>query len=103
MSKSKFLALLKQYNLLVKSLCPYNIVLRQFNLLSPQIRQEIKARLESCDEIRKKKIPLNDSDALLTCIIVDAHIIACEYDIDPLTVIMCINLPCKINERILLK
>lgn len=67
------------------------------------MRQEIKARLELCDKIRKKKIPLNDSDAMLTCIMVDAHIIACEYDIDPLTVIMCVNLPCKINERILLK
>ena len=103
MSKSKFLALLKQYNLLVKSLCPYNIVLRQFNLLNPQMRQEIKTRLELCDKIRKTKIPSNEGDAILTCIMVDAHIIACEYDVDPLTVIMCINLPCKINERILLK
>lgn len=103
MSKSKFLELLKKYNLLVKSLCPYNIVLHQFNLLSPQIRHEIKTKLELCDKIRKTKIPSNDGDAILTCILVDAHIIACEYDVDPLTVIMCINLPCKINERILIK
>ncbi len=103
MSKPKFLALLKQYNFLAKSLCPYNIVLHQFNLLTPQMRREIKAKLELCDQIRKAKIPPNDGDAVLTCIMVDAHIIACEYDIDPLTVIMCINLPCKINERILIK
>ena len=81
MSKSKFWVLLKQYNLLVKSLCPYNIVLRQFNLLSPQMRQEIKTRLELCDKIRKTKIPSNEGDAILTCIMVDAHIIACEYDV----------------------
>ena len=103
MSKSKFLTLLKQYNLLDKSLCPYNIVLHQFNLLSPQMRQEIKIKFEFCDKIRKTKIPSNDGNALLICIMVDAHIIACEYDIDPLTAIMCVNLPCKINERILIK
>lgn len=103
MSKSKFLALLKQYNLLVKSLCPHNIVLHQFNALSPQTRQEIKKQFTLCDKIRATKIPSTDGDALLTCIMVDAHIIACEYNIDPLTAIMCINLPCKINERILIK
>lgn len=102
-SKSNFLSLLKQYNLLAKSLCPYDIILRQFNALSPRIRQEIKTRFSLCDEIRKTKIPPNEGDAFLTRIMVDAHIIACEYDIDPLTAIMCINPPCKINERILIK
>ncbi len=103
MSKEKFLTLLKQYNLLVKSLCPFNIVLHQFNSLSPQARQEIKKRFVMCDKIRETKIPSTEGDALLTGIMVDAHIIACEYDIDPLTVIMCIKSPCNMNERILIK
>ena len=32
-------------------------------------------------------------------VMVDAHIIATEYNIDPLTVMMCLNAPCKNNER----
>ncbi len=34
---------------------------------------------------------------------VDAHIVATEFDIDPLTVVMCINPPCKLNERVYVK
>lgn len=33
-------------------------------------------------------------------VLVDTHIIATEFDIDPLTAIMCVKPPCKANERV---
>ena len=31
---------------------------------------------------------------------VDAHIIATEFDVDPLTAVMCVDPICKVNEKI---
>lgn len=33
-------------------------------------------------------------------VLVDTHIIATEFDIDPLTAIMCVKAPCKPNEKV---
>jgi hypothetical protein len=89
-------------NLFAKSLCPYRLALKQFNSLSAKSRSEINRLLNKYDEIRRKKINNNETeDAWFTCVMVDAHIIAAEYDIDPLTVIMCPQAPCKLNEVII--
>ena len=34
---------------------------------------------------------------------VDANILACEYDVDPLTVVLCINPICRPNEKIMVR
>ncbi|MBR6506906.1 MAG: hypothetical protein IKT37_04815 [Clostridia bacterium] len=90
-------------NLMAKSMCDHNIAISQFNALSPSDRITIKKRLNECDEIRKTKIPNTEQDAWIIGIMVDAHIIAYEYDIDPLTVLLCINPICKPNEKLIVK
>ena len=45
----------------------------------------------------------DDDEAWLTGIMVDTHIIAYNYNIDPLTAALCTNPICKPNERILVK
>ena len=102
-NKKDVLKWLDACNLLARSMCNYDTVLSQFNSLSPNDRKTIKTLLNECDETRKKKIPNTEQEAWLIGIMVDAHIIACEYNIDPLTVMLCINPICKANERLICK
>lgn len=90
-------------NLMAKSMCDHKIALSQFNALSPSDRTTIKKRLNECDNIRRTKIPNTEQEAWIIGIMVDAHIIACEYDIDPLAVLLCVNSICKPNEKIIVK
>lgn len=91
-------------NLLAQSLIDHNEALRQFNMLSANKRIAIKKAFQKYDDIRRKKIPANEiENSWKISVMVDAHIIATENDIDPLAVIMCINAPCKVNEHLILK
>ena len=90
-------------NLMAKSMCDHKIAISQFNSLSPSDRITIKKRLSECDELRKTKIPNTEQDAWIIGIMVDAHIIAYDYDIDPLTVLLCVNPICKPNEKLIVK
>ena len=50
------------------------------------------------------RIPEGEIDAAWEIsVMVDAHIIATEYNIDPLTVIMCLNPICRSDEKIIVK
>lgn len=102
--KSEFEKWILSANLFAQSLFPPNAALKQFNSLNAQQRNEIEKAFAECDKIRKIKIPKGESDLVLSLsIMVDAHIIATEFDIDPLTAIMCIRPPCKANEIIFVK
>lgn len=91
-------------NIFAKSLCPTEEVLKQYNKLSSAQRINIKKKFLECDKIRQKRIPSKENSyAWEIGIMVDAHIIACEYDIDPLTAVLCINPLCKPNEIIIVK
>lgn len=90
-------------NHFAKSMCSYDEVLKQFNKLSSRERIGIKRQLNTCDEVRKAKIPTTDHDAWIIGIMVDAHIIATQYDIDPLTVVSCLNPICKSNEILFIR
>lgn len=92
-------------NLFAKSLCPPKTAIKQFNSLSPKQRNDIANAFKGYDEIRRKKIPKEDAtdDAYITCVMVDAHILATEYDVDPLTVLLCVGSLCKPNEKIVVK
>ena len=90
-------------NLFAKSLCPHSKILKEYNELTPVQRNEIKKLFATYDQLRAKKIPKEDTDAWLIGIMVDANIIACEYDIDPMTVVLCINPICRPTERIVIK
>ena len=90
-------------NLIAQSMCDHKTVISQFNALSPSDRIAIKKRLNQCNEIRKTKIPNTEQEAWIIGFMVDSHIMACEYNIDPLTVLLCFNPICKSNERIIVK
>ena len=90
-------------NLFAKSLCDREEILRQFNALSETDRIKIKKRLDDCDIIRRTKITNTEIEDWTIGIMVDAHIIATEYEIDPLTVILCTKPICKNNEKIILR
>ena len=61
---------------------------------------ETKTTKEKCDKT-KGKIPKDEIDTIWEIsIMVDAHIIATEFNIDSLTAVMCIHPPCKNNEQI---
>ena len=66
-------------------------------------RNSIKRAFALYDDVRRKKIPKGEAAAWETSVMVDAHIVATEFDIDPLTVVMCINPPCKLNKRVYVK
>lgn len=90
-------------NLFAKSLCDYSVALKQYNQLTHSERHSIKVKFHECDKIRQKKIPSGEGEDWLLGIMVDAHLLANDYNIDPLTVIMCIKPLSKSNEKILVK
>ena len=91
-------------NLFAKSLINYSEALRQFNSLPANVRLNIKKTFQEYDNIRRRRIPACEADnAWEISVMVDAHIIATENNIDPLTAIMCISAPCKVNEHLIIK
>lgn len=91
-------------NLFAKSRIMPQIALRQFNELSPVQRIKIKKSFDEYDKIRRNKIPTGEIDpAWELSVMVDAHIIATENNIDPLTAVMCIYPVCKSSKRVVLK
>ena len=90
-------------NILAQSLLPYNKILTEFNSLTSMQRIEIQKEFTTYDQLRKVKIQDTECSQWLIGIMVDANIIACEYGINPLTVILCINPICGPNEKIFLK
>ena len=102
-SKSDVHKWIETSNLFAKSLCEYNMVLRQYNELTLNERCSIRRQFQKCDEIRRKKIPSGEGDDWLIGVMVDAHLLADEYSVDPLTVVMCSNPISKPYEIIVLK
>lgn len=90
-------------NSFAKSLSEYDVALRQYNRLTSIERHTVKRKFQECDEIRRKKIPSGDGEAWITGIMVDAHLLANDYNVDPLTIVMCMNPLSKPNEKILVK
>lgn len=102
--KSEFAKWVTISNLFAKSLLSPKVALRQFNALTPAQRKEIANAFAEYDKIRRKKIPKGETDsAWEISVMVDAHIIATEFDIDPLTAVMCLKPLCKANETIFLR
>lgn len=91
-------------NLFAKSRIAPKEALKQFNALSSTQRINIQKAFDEYDKIRRTKIPTGEADsAWEISVMVDAHIIATENNIDPLTAVMCINPICKNNERVIFK
>lgn len=80
---------------------PFDVALVQFNKLTPVQRFEIKNRFSKYDQIRRRKIPKGGTDsAWVLSVMVDANIIATEFDVDPLTAVMCVDPICRVNEKV---
>ena len=89
-------------NVFAKSLISENDALKDFNKLSAADRISIRKEVSKYDELRKRKIPKTEMDSNWEMsVMVDSHIIATEFKTNPLVVMMCVNPPCKPNERIL--
>lgn len=81
-----------------------NDALKQFNRLNSKQRIKIKKSFDEYDKIRRIKIPKGEIDSVWELsVMVDAHIIATEFNIDPLTAVMCITPACKANERVVFR
>lgn len=102
-TKKEFDQWIEAGNIFARSLCPPEEVRKQFNRLSVTQRVEIKHKILECDKRRREQITDPDVDKEGICLMVDLHIIACEYGIDPLTVILCFKPICRANEKIILK
>ena len=101
-SKNEFQKWIKSSNTFAKSLIQPQNALKQFNGLSSKQRNSIKQLCSYYDRIRNLKIPKEErnSESFFMSVLVDTHIIATEFNIDPLTVVMCINCPCKFDQTI---
>lgn len=103
-SQGDFLKWTAISNMFAKSRIKPMAALKQFNSLSAKQRIDIKKTSEEYDQKRRMIIPKDENSlAWEISVMVDAHIIATEYDIDPLTVMMCIDPPCKNDKRVIVK
>ena len=103
-SKADFQKWVTIGNVFAKSLCPVDEVLKQYNKLTASQRMSIKKQFLEYEDIRRKKIPKEENTyAWEIGIMVDANILACEYEVDPLTVVLCINPIRRPNEKIMVR
>lgn len=91
-------------NLFAQSYIYPKEALRQFNKLSSKERIKISRSFSNCDEVRRRNIPKGeDEETFLLSVLVDSHIIATEFNVDPLTAIMCVRPICRSDEKIIVK
>ena len=103
-SQADFMKWVAIPNIFAKSRIMPIVALKQFNLLNATQRVNIKKTFDDYDQKRRMRIPKGEIDAAWEIsVMVDAHIIATEYNIDPLTVIMCLNPICRSDEKIIVK
>lgn len=95
-------------NVFAKSLISRSEAIRLFNNLSAETRIEICKELSEYDSIRKSAFPHDMTeneitDQYTTSVMVDAHILGTEYGTDPVVVLMCVNPPCKPNQKVIVR
>ena len=94
-------------NLFAKSYLSMNEAVYTYNMLGSQNRKEIQISLKTLDEQRKrvlKNVGTEEANSrYCASVFVDSHIIATEYDTDPVVVLMCVQPPCPISDRVVIK
>ena len=95
-------------NIFAKSMLLRHEAIGEYNKLSPEIRNRIKARVNEFDEQRSKGIPFDATkeekeEHYAMSVMVDSHIIAAEYNTDPVVVLMCFRAPCHLSQTIVVK
>ena len=99
--REKLLQILTRYSLLSHSIQDWQVVIKEFNSLSPNQRNAIIKEEKLREKLLKEKTNNLDEDMYLTCAMVNLNIVASKYDIDPSTVCLCIAPLCKMNENIM--
>ena len=79
----------------------------EFNKLSPEDRLNIKKALESLDKQRMIVFQGLSKDEVdqyyYDAVFVDSHIVATDYNTDPVVVLMCIKPPCSLLNKVVVK
>lgn len=91
------------FNMFARSLQNYNEIVGQFNSLSNTVRDKIKSRFEELEGLSVKRREVKSSIEWELYNLVNLHIIAGEYNIDPLTVIMCYKPICGRGQKLLIQ
>ena len=82
-SQKDFVKWVTVSNMFAKSRIMPMVALKQFNSLKANQRTNIKKAFEEYDQKRRIKIPKGEIDSAWTIsVMVDAHIIATEYNVD---------------------
>ena len=95
-------------NLFAKSLLSRSEAIQEYNKLSVSHKREIKSRISSFDATRGQ-ILLDDltqqekDHHYMISVLVDSHIVATEFDTDPVAVLMCLQPPCKLSQKVFVK
>ena len=95
-------------NQFAQSLITRSDAIHQYNLLPVASKTEIIKSMKEYDKIRKKMIPDNMSideknRHYPISVMVDAHILATEHNVDPVVILMCLNPPCQIGQKVIVK
>lgn len=92
-------------NFFIRSLLPFEQAIKQFNSLTANDRNNIYRQFKNYDEKRKSKIPIDEdvNSNWALSVMVDANIIATEFNIDPLAAALCIDPPCNNHQRVIIK
>lgn len=107
--KTEFTKWIAISNLFAKSRISPREALNQLNSLSPTQRTEIKKSFQRYAELcrntlSRENLPKEELEENWKMFrMVNVHIIATEYDIDPLTVVMCAHPICRNNERVVFR
>lgn len=91
------------FNSFAKSMADYRVIIKQFNSLNRDMRDNIKDRFGELDKLSTGRGRIRSRAEWELCLFVNLHIISGEYEIDPLTVIMCCVPICGRDQKILLQ
>lgn len=95
-------------NLFAQSTMSKQEALQSFNQITKEDRIQIRKEFSLFDDYRRASIPKNLSEkekeaALIKMVFVDANIIATEHNTTPIAAIMCLQMPCSPNDRVIVK
>ncbi len=100
MSRSKINILFELYNEMTGSYQNFSKPIKEFNSLTVSRRKEVQTAFKKLENQKNKEL-LKELEAFEVETMVNFQIVASVYEIEPTAVALCVNPPCKMNERIL--
>lgn len=91
-------------NIFAKSLISLEDALCEYNKISFENKLKIKETMTILDAQRRNNIrDTSEEQRYENNVYVDLHILATEYNTDPVVVLMCIRPPCSLRNRVVIK